>query len=106
MVSKEYQGEKLIKIGIKRMQNVSIKLLTVEYQGAFVEGRQIVDNILVMHELVRGCSRKGAKPRAILKIDIMKTYDTLSWEFLFHTMKLMQFLETFILRVKKCVAMA
>lgn len=43
-------------------------------QSAFIKGRNIADNILLMHELMRGYHGSGGKPRTAMKIDIMKAY--------------------------------
>lgn len=48
-----------------------------------MKGRQIAENVLLMHDIVKGYNRKGGKPIAVLKIDIMKAYDSFRWEFLF-----------------------
>lgn len=77
-----------------------------EYQSAFLKGRQILDNVLLMHDLVRVYKRKGDQPRAVLKIDIMKAYDTLQWDFLFFSMQQLGFPEKFIDWFRNCVSTA
>lgn len=52
-----------------------------------------------MQEIMRGYHRKGGNPRAALKIDIMKAYDTVDWNFLLTILQLMDFPEDFILWV-------
>lgn len=39
-------------------------------QSAFIKGRHIVDNILLIQELVQGYDRGDSEPRCALKIDI------------------------------------
>ncbi|XP_071923108.1 uncharacterized protein [Coffea arabica] len=53
-----------------------------ERQNAFLKGRKIFDNILLMHELVKNYHHKGGKARCVLKVDIMEAYDIVRWEFL------------------------
>lgn len=48
-------------------------------KNAFLKGRHISETMLLMDELVRGYHRVGGKPMAVIKIDIMKAYDTLNW---------------------------
>ncbi|GJS71118.1 putative RNA-directed DNA polymerase, eukaryota, reverse transcriptase zinc-binding domain protein [Tanacetum coccineum] len=51
-------------------------------QGAFIEGRQISDNILLIQELMNGYTWKNKIRRCAFKVDIQKVYDTVSWDFL------------------------
>ena len=74
-------------------------------QSAFVKGRHILDNVLLMPEVVRGYHRKDGSPRAVIEIDIMKAYDTLNWDFLFAAMKVLGFPAKFIALLDKCVTM-
>ena len=55
-------------------------------QGAFVQGRQILDAVLTTNEMVdvKRCSK--AK-KVVFKIDFEKTYDHVDWGFLDHVLK-------------------
>ncbi|XP_062154353.1 uncharacterized protein LOC133862536 [Alnus glutinosa] len=53
-------------------------------QGAFVPKRSIVENILLTQELVSNYHRTMGKARCTLKIDLMKAYDSLNWDYVFH----------------------
>ncbi|VFQ86685.1 unnamed protein product [Cuscuta campestris] len=44
-------------------------------QGAFVEGRELVHNVLLCQELARGYNRKNISPRLLMKLDLQKAYD-------------------------------
>ncbi|KAL3534631.1 hypothetical protein ACH5RR_003092 [Cinchona calisaya] len=76
-----------------RLKKIFPELIS-ENQNAFIAGKHINDNVLLMHETVRNYHRIGGKARAVLKIDIMKAYDTLNWKFLFTVMRCMGFPET------------
>ncbi|GJW76253.1 RNA-directed DNA polymerase, eukaryota, reverse transcriptase zinc-binding domain protein [Tanacetum coccineum] len=69
------------KILTNRIKNSLDKLVNLN-QSAFIQGRNIQDNILLTQELLKGYNRKGGSKRCALKIDIAKAYDTVSWEFL------------------------
>lgn len=43
-----------------------------EAQSAFVEGRQIVHNVMLVQELMSQYKRKGITPRCVMKIDLRK----------------------------------
>nr|GEY59479.1 hypothetical protein [Tanacetum cinerariifolium] len=69
------------KILTNRIKGSLNKLVNLN-QSAFIQGRNIHDNILLTHELLKGYNRKGGSKRCALNIDIAKAYDTVSWEFL------------------------
>lgn len=78
------------KVLTERLKNVLDDLI-LDKQSAFLKGRSISNNIILMHELVRNCHRRGGKARCVVKIDIMKAYDTIKWDFLFSTLEIMAF---------------
>ena len=55
-------------------------LISVEQSG-FVEGRQILDGILLVNEVAHSL-RTTRKPGMMLKIDMAKAFDKLSWSFI------------------------
>ncbi|XP_060178152.1 uncharacterized protein LOC132608097 [Lycium barbarum] len=59
----------------------AVQYIVAENQAAFVQGRSMVHNILVCHDLLRHYNRKTT-PRCLMKIDLRKAYDMVSWEFL------------------------
>lgn len=57
--------------------------LILPNQKAFVQGRLLVENTVLAMEVVNGYHRnKGAK-RIAIKVDIVKAFDTISWDFIF-----------------------
>lgn len=52
------------------------------FQGAFIESRQIFHNILIVQDLARLYKKKGNKINYMMKIDLRKAYDSVSWAFL------------------------
>ncbi|XP_026436199.1 uncharacterized protein LOC113334070 [Papaver somniferum] len=65
-------------------------------QSAFISGRTIQDNVLVSHEILRNYHRKGGSPRCALKIDIKKSYDSVSWQAILLTQEKFGFPASFI----------
>ncbi|GKC84706.1 RNA-directed DNA polymerase, eukaryota, reverse transcriptase zinc-binding domain protein, partial [Tanacetum coccineum] len=51
-------------------------------QSTFVPKRQIIDNILLTQELLKGYDCVMGPKRCSMKIDIQKAYDTVKWKFL------------------------
>lgn len=60
-------------------------------QSAFVQGRRISDNIFLSQELMRGYHKKSPSPRCTMKVDIMKAYDNIRWDFVIDVLKAMGF---------------
>ena len=48
-------------------------------QTAFMQGRSIVDNILLTQELMKNYHCESRPPRCVLKIDLKKAYDSIRW---------------------------
>lgn len=72
-------------------------------QSAFLPGRQMVDNIHLMQQLIRGYNRKRISPRCIIKIDLEKAYDSISWEFLHSVLLGLRFPLMFVKWIMECV---
>ncbi|CAH9145483.1 unnamed protein product [Cuscuta epithymum] len=72
-------------------------------QGAFVDGRLMIDNVFVAQELIKGYSRKRASPRCMIKVDLRKAYDTISWDFLAAMLTHLGFPGRFIHWIMECV---
>nr|GEW67837.1 hypothetical protein [Tanacetum cinerariifolium] len=51
-------------------------------QSAFISGRQISNNILLMQEFMRDYDLEKGASRCAFKIDIQNAYDTVNWDFL------------------------
>jgi len=51
-------------------------------QAAFVPGRELLYNVLISQDIVRGYNRKSISPRCLLKIDLHKAFDSIHWDFL------------------------
>lgn len=72
------------------MQSVLNHLIDIA-QGAFIKDRVIVDNILVWQGLVRDYHKPIGSPRCLMKLDLKKAYDMLSWQFIEDVLKGLNF---------------
>lgn len=79
----------LSKILAKRLKKVIGKLVD-EVQNAFIEGRFILDGVLIANETVDFMRNKKEKC-LIIKVDFEKAYDSLSWEYLDEVLSQMGF---------------
>ncbi|RVX05595.1 Transposon TX1 uncharacterized 149 kDa protein [Vitis vinifera] len=60
---------------------------TIHYtQGTFVQGRQILDAVLIANEIVDERRRLGEEG-VVFKIDFEKAYDHMKWDFLDHVLE-------------------
>ena len=50
-------------------------------QTSFVEGRQIIDGIILTHEMIHSLKQMKI-PGMLLKVDMAKAYDKVNWKFL------------------------
>ena len=55
-------------------------------QGAFVQGKQILDAVLIANEIVDERRRLGEED-VVFKIDFEKAYDHVKWDFLNHVLE-------------------
>ncbi|GJX36031.1 RNA-directed DNA polymerase, eukaryota, reverse transcriptase zinc-binding domain protein [Tanacetum coccineum] len=93
------------KILTNKMKSVLRKLVD-ENQSAFIAGRQITDNILLAHELLRGYNRKSSRKKCAFKIDLQKAYDTINWDFLGKSLSGFGFHSKWIKWVMTCITTA
>lgn len=75
-----------------------------ESQCAFVEGRCIIQNVLICQKLTKGFGRKNNKPKCLMKIDLKKACDSVNWEFIEEMMAALQFPWKFIRWIMACVS--
>lgn len=90
------------KVLTNRMKKVMGDIIG-QAQSAFIEGRSIIDNILLSQEIFKGYSRKGVSPRCVLKVDLRKAYVTLEWNFLKQVLIALGFPARFVQWIMACV---
>ena len=94
----------LAKVLANRIKRVLSKVISSE-QSAFVEGRQILDVVLIANEAVDTIIRRK-ESGIVCKLDIEKAYDHLSWEFLIQVLDKMGFGKRWVSWVKWCISTA
>ncbi|GAV83754.1 RVT_1 domain-containing protein, partial [Cephalotus follicularis] len=72
-------------------------------QSAFVNGRNIKDNILLAQELLKGYHANRGAARCALKVDIRKAYDTIEWDFVLAMLAQVGCLGNFVMWVRQCI---
>jgi hypothetical protein len=70
----------LTKVIARRLKLILPTIISLEQSG-YVEGRQILDSIILAHEVIHSL-QKTKTPGMLLKLDISKAFDKLSWEYM------------------------
>ena len=70
----------LSKVLANRIKRVMDKVIS-KSQNAFVEGRRILDAVLIANEIVDSTMRRK-ESGLVCKLDIEKAYDSINWDFL------------------------
>lgn len=98
----------LYKITVKAVANRIRRILDKvigEEQSAFVSGRLITDNVLVAYGSFHAIRRrkKGKNCCCVVKLDMLKAYDRVEWQYLEAIMYKLGFTDRFARLVMKCV---
>ncbi|XP_021717031.1 uncharacterized protein LOC110684901 [Chenopodium quinoa] len=83
-----------------------LKQITSPEQSAFVPGRLITDNALVAFEVFHSMKRRGEgkDDTVALKLDMMKAYDQVEWEFLEKAMHKLGFCDEWTQKIMGCLS--
>ncbi|WJZ94813.1 hypothetical protein VitviT2T_013639 [Vitis vinifera] len=94
----------LAKVLANRLKKVVGKVVS-KAQEAFVEGRQILDAVLIANEAIDSIL-KNNENGILCKLDIEKAYDNVDWSFLLTLMQKMGFGEKWLGWIKWCISTA
>jgi hypothetical protein len=70
----------LTKVIARRLKPILPGIISLEQSG-YVEGRQIMDSVILAHEVIHSL-QKTRMPGMILKLDLSKAFDKLSWDYM------------------------
>lgn len=80
--------------------------LILPNQTTFVQGRLLVENTVLAAELVQRYHRNRGEKRIAIKVDIAKSFDTISWSFLFKCLTSIGIPALYIRWLEVCVCTA
>jgi hypothetical protein len=92
----------ITKIIANRMLPLLGDLVSIN-QSAFIPNRSIFENVLLAQEIVRNYHKETGKPRCAMKVDLMKAYDSVKWEFMIHCLHCFGFPTKFLNWIKECI---
>jgi len=85
----------------KRLQKIMHTIID-QKQQTFIQGRGILDSIIVANEAIEEV-RKKKKKCIIVKADFEKAYDSMDWNFLLYMLQMMGFENTWIKLIRSCL---
>ncbi|KAL6537873.1 hypothetical protein OROHE_012160 [Orobanche hederae] len=81
-----------------------MKNIIGESQSAFVKGRNIMDGIVILNEIIE--EAKQRKKRLFFKVDFAKAYDSVEWDFLLEMLVSMNFPVKWVGWIRECLSSA
>lgn len=94
------------KILAKRMQPFMSTIISTA-QTAFIPGREISENVLLLREIIHSFKKPTTEDQQfVLKADLAKAFDRLSWDYLFQLLPEYGFPQKFCTWVEACVRSA
>jgi hypothetical protein len=91
----------IAKVLAKRLSRVMDSIIAPN-QSAFIKGRNLVDGVLVMNEVVE-LAKKNRRECLIFKVDFEKAYDSVDWGFLEYMLRRFGFCDLWIDWIRACV---
>lgn len=90
------------KILAKRLKPVLLQCISPN-QAAFLKGRSLGENVLLSSELIRDYQKASCPRSSMLKVDIRKAFDTVTWDFVLKVLEAQGFPPIFRGWVQECI---
>nr|XP_016434202.1 PREDICTED: uncharacterized protein LOC107760632 [Nicotiana tabacum] len=84
---------KIISIGVNTLFHKLVSLI----QNGFVKDRLISENVLLAQEIIHNIPQINKDGNVVIKLDMAKTYDSMSWDFIYDVLRKFEFSDSWIL---------
>lgn len=92
------------KLLVNRIKPLLQKIISPE-QSAFIQGRNIMDNVLLMQEILHSMGKHGMGANHFaIKLDMEKAYDRMRWDFIETVLLRFGFCRRFVGWIMGCIA--
>ncbi|KAH9750075.1 reverse transcriptase domain-containing protein [Citrus sinensis] len=92
----------ITKLLVQRLSPILPRIISPSQSG-FVPGRVIHDNVLLVQELAHDLNRRTRGHNVVLKLDMEKAYDRMSWPFILQMLRCFGFSERWISLIRRAV---
>ncbi|XP_059281377.1 uncharacterized protein LOC132035076 [Lycium ferocissimum] len=95
---------KIILMLLGRRLNPILNKLISQNQSRFVTGRLIIENIMLAQEIIHDISMPNQGINLVIKLDMAKAYERLSWSFLFNVLHKLGFSSEWIDIIRRIIS--
>ncbi|WZZ11232.1 hypothetical protein YC2023_097153 [Brassica napus] len=93
------------KLLASRLKDI-LPLMVSKSQSAFLPGRLLAENVILATDLVNGYNTQAISPRGMLKVDLRKAFDSVRWDFIIASLRVLAIPEGFISLISECISTA
>ncbi|CAA7056409.1 unnamed protein product [Microthlaspi erraticum] len=90
------------KLLVTRLKPI-LPTLILPNQTVFIKDRLLVENTVLAGEIVNGYHKDKGPKKITIKVDIAKTFDSVSWEFLFNCLEGLYIPDQYLQWLKSCI---
>ena len=73
-------------------------------QGAFVKGRELLFNVMLCQDIMRGYHKKYTPLNCIIKVDLHKAFDSVNWNFIKEILYALKFPPILVQWIMRCIS--
>nr|XP_009624678.1 uncharacterized protein LOC104115704 [Nicotiana tomentosiformis] len=98
-----FSSKIILKVLVGRLNPLLPRLIS-KHQSGLLKGRLIADNVFLAQEIVQGISQPNTGGSIMIKLDMAKAYDRLSWDILISVLRNFGFSEWWMEAVRRLIS--